>query len=106
MKRATVFVVFLLAMAGIATFGTGCGGQGSTSTAPVGAPTSSLAPTSTEATPPESAAPLAEVWAASLAAVEALGPTRVEVVETTQGRVLGDDVAPENATFGPQISDG
>ena len=33
-----------------------------------------------------------EVWAASVAAVDALGPVRVHVIRTTEGRVL-DEIA-------------
>ena len=97
-------LALLLAIAWSVAFLVGCGTEASTSTAPATATASSLAPASGETAPPVSTVSAAEVWAASLAAVEALGPTRVEMVETTQGRVLGDEVAPDNATFGPQIS--
>jgi hypothetical protein len=43
-----------------------------------------------------------ETWAASLAALEGLGPTRVSIVETTQGQVTGDETPPEQSKFGPQ----
>ena len=42
-----------------------------------------------------------EAWAASLAALEALGPTRVNIVETTEGRVTGDGITPQQSAFGP-----
>ena len=46
-----------------------------------------------------------EAWAASLAALEGLGPTRVSIVETTQGRATGDEIPPEQSKFGPQTEE-
>lgn len=43
-----------------------------------------------------------EAWAASLAALDALGPTRVSIIETTQGRLTGEGVPPEQSAYGPQ----
>ena len=104
-KTAALLLPLLIAVAWGTAFPAGCGTEASTSTAPGAATASSLAPASSETAPLVSIASAAEVWAASLAAVKALGPTRVEVVETTQGRVLDDDVAPENAAFGPQTAE-
>ncbi|NLE10980.1 MAG: hypothetical protein GX630_05695, partial [Actinobacteria bacterium] len=34
-----------------------------------------------------------------------MGPTRVSIVETTQGRATGDEIPPEQSNFGPQTEE-
>lgn len=46
-----------------------------------------------------------QAWAASLAALDNLGPTRVRAVETTEGLVTGDDVPFGQSHFGPQTEE-
>ena len=38
----------------------------------------------------------------SLAALEALGPSRVSILETTEGRATGTEIPPEQSSIGPQ----
>lgn len=66
-------------------------------------------PTPVSSTPGSTAAPptssFEQAWAASLAALEALGPTRVSVVETAEGQATGDDIPPEQSSVGPQTEE-
>lgn len=77
----------------------GCGSESSTSTTP------DLTMSSSVSAPPVTVVSFEDAWAASVAAVEALGPTRAKIVETTEGRVVGGEVAPENESWGPQITE-
>ena len=75
----------------------GCGVEpapGGSESAP---PSSTKGSTEAPATPT-----FEEAWAASLAALEALGPTRVTIVETTEGHVTGDEIPPEQSSLGTQ----
>lgn len=77
----------------------GCGSGTSTSI------TTGLAPSSTASAPPATVVSFENTWAASVTAVEALGPSRATIVETIEGRIVGGEVAPEGTSWGPQITE-
>jgi hypothetical protein len=98
MTSATVVLSVLLLGASAALWG--CGTETPSTTAEP-SPVSSV--TASTAGPADLS--FEETWAASLAALEGLGPTRVSIVETTQGQATGDEIPPEQSTFGPQTEE-
>ncbi len=95
---ATVLLCVLLVGTSLVLWG--CGAElASTTSEPVPVSATTVSP----------AAPVApsfeEAWAASLTALEALGPTRVKIVETVEGRATGDDIPPEQSNIGPQTEE-
>jgi len=95
---ATVLLSVLLAGTSAALWG--CGTE-TASTTSEPSPASSI----TASTAGSTESSFEETWAASLAALEGLGPTRVSIVETTQGRATGDEIPPEQSNFGPQTEE-
>jgi hypothetical protein len=92
--------LFCVVLAGTSLALWGCGAEP--------APTTSE-PVTVSGTTASTAAPIApsieEAWAASLAALEALGPTRVSIIETTEGRATGDEIPADQSNFGPQTEE-
>lgn len=95
-----VLVCLLLAGAGVCLWS--CGAEPA---AEPDATTSTGAPDTAAATAVPALPSFEEAWTASLAALETLGPTRVKIVETTQGRVAGEGIPPEQSVFGPQTEE-
>jgi hypothetical protein len=95
-----VAVLFSLLLVGTSLALWGCGADPSSVTfepAPVSSPvTSAVAP---------EAPSFEEAWSMSLAALEALGPTRVSIVETIEGRAQGEEIPLEQSDFGPQTEE-
>ncbi|NLE73554.1 MAG: hypothetical protein GX604_02845 [Actinobacteria bacterium] len=87
-------------LAGLVFVLVGCGGNTVSTTAtsvPESDPTASIAEFADSA--------FEEAWAASLAALEALGPTRVNIIGSIQGRVGGSGISPEQSEFGSETQE-
>lgn len=87
-------------LAGLVFVLVGCGGN-TVSTTATSVPESD--PTTSTAEFADSA--FEEAWAASLAALEALGPTRVNIIGSIQGRVGGSGISPEQSEFGSETQE-
>jgi len=95
---ARVLLCALLVGSSIALWG--CGEEPASTTSEPVSTSSTTTSASTPATPS-----FEEAWAASLSALEALGPTRVSIVETTEGEATGDEIPPEQSNLGPQTEE-
>ena len=98
LTAAPALLLVLLVGSGLALWG--CGTETASSTSE-SAPTSGSSVSTTGFTDLS----FEETWAASLAALEGLGPTRVSIVETTQGRITGDEIPPEQSEIRPQTEE-
>jgi hypothetical protein len=78
----------------------GCGTEAAETTG-----TQSECDSSDGTAPAASGGSFEEIWVASAAAVEALGPVRVTMVQTTQGHPMEDGTALQGAAFGPSVTE-